>query len=135
MIRRATIAIAVVLAVACGKEAPQSEGKGSSASMYKNVDEVMSDPGPWVGKSMKVRGIVTPGSIIKAIRADGTFTRFDLEHNGATLIVQFKAPTPDTFRDGAEVVVTGVLESRRGAYQLRGTEMLAKCPDDYTPPR
>lgn len=135
MIRRAALAVVVMLAVACGVEGAKSDDKGASAGTYKNVDEVMSDPAAWVGKTIKVRGSVTPGSIVKAIRPDGTFTRFDLEHSGATLIVQFKAPTPDTFRDNAEVIVTGTLESRRGAYQLRGTEMLAKHPHDYKPPK
>ena len=56
--------------------------------------------------------------------------RFMLVNRGVGLRVNVNGALPDTFRDQAEVIVTGRLV-KRGGWELDGTAVLAKCPGKY----
>lgn len=92
---------------------------------YKYVDEVLAEPGAWQGKNLQVHGYVVPGSIAR--KRDSLDYRFDLHRNGKTLRAYYSGPTPDNFKDDAEVVLTGQLTSDG----FTATDMTAKCPSKY----
>lgn len=79
--------------------------------------------------SLRVSGMVLPGSIKKdEISRSVTFTAMDKVDKTKTLTVTYSGIIPDTFKDEAEVVVTGAYG--QGVFQAK--EMLAKCPSKYS---
>jgi cytochrome c-type biogenesis protein CcmE len=98
---------------------------GDNLEYYKHVDEVVAAPDQYGDKRLKVNGKVVAGSILK--RRGALDYKFQVEHNGATLPVTYTGLVPDTFVDGAEVVVAGRLHDG----VLRGDEVIAKCPSKY----
>jgi len=99
---------------------------GESMQYYKYVDEVAaSSPEAWAGKTLQVHGYVVPGSIGR--KRDRLEYQFDIQRNGKTLRAYYSGVTPDTFKDQAEVVLTG----RLTAEGFMATDMTAKCPSKY----
>ena len=92
---------------------------------YKYVDEVVASPHEWEGKTMQVHGYVVPGSIRGT--EDRLNWKFDLQRNGKVINAVYSGPPPDTFKDDAEVVLTGQLSS----HGFTATAMTAKCPSKY----
>src|SRR5687767_15341729 len=72
---------------------------------YKKVDEVMVDPAAWQGKRMQLHGYV---SAIEKKRNSLEY-RFKVQSNGSVVQASYKGIVPDTFKDGAEVVLKGRL--------------------------
>ena len=70
-------------------------------------------------------GYVVPGSI--AGTHDRLKWKFDLQRNGKVISATFSGAPPDTFKDNAEVVLTGQLT----AHGFTATDMTAKCPSKY----
>ena len=99
---------------------------GESMQYYKYVDEVMAQPDAWHGKKLQVHGYVVPGS--RMIKPDSLDYSFDLHRNGKTIRAYYTGVVPDTFKDNAEVVLTGELTTD-GSFHA--TEMTAKCPSKY----
>jgi cytochrome c-type biogenesis protein CcmE len=105
------------------------------AEYYKHVDEVMNDVGQFRGKKLQVHGNVVPGSIEQA---KGTLMyRFKVETGAmskpeprkpAVITATYTGLVPDTFKDGAEVVVKGKLAADD---KLEGYDIMAKCPSKY----
>jgi cytochrome c-type biogenesis protein CcmE len=100
-----------------------------SFEYYKHVDEVMRDPRSWQDKRLQLHGFVVPGSIAKRIDRDHQKLeyKFRVENCGSVTEARFAGVVPDTFKEGAEVVLKG---------QLRGdtfhtSEVMAKCPSKY----
>lgn len=98
---------------------------------YKMVDELMAEPGPWQGKTMKVHGYVKAGTIQERIEAQQMVRSFVLENKGHEIHVHHKGPKPDTFKDLSEVVAQGRVVARDGKYVLEADELMAKCPSKY----
>jgi cytochrome c-type biogenesis protein CcmE len=98
---------------------------GESMQYYKYVDEVVASPGEWSGKKLQVHGYVVPGSIGR--QRERLEYRFDVQRNGKTLRAFYTGVVPDTFKDDAEVVLTGQLT----ADGFMATDMTAKCPSKY----
>jgi len=96
---------------------------------YKHVDEVVPDLSKWTGKPMQLHGYVVPGSIQKRLsKESGRLEyRFKEINCGQEIDVYYAGVVPDTFKDGAEVVVKGELEG--GSFH--STEVMAKCPSKY----
>ncbi|HET9386192.1 MAG TPA: cytochrome c maturation protein CcmE [Gemmatimonadales bacterium] len=92
---------------------------------YKYVDEVTASPDAWMGKKLQVHGYVVPGSIGRS--RDRQVYRFDIQRNGKTIRAFYTGAPPDTFKDEAEVVLTGTLT----AEGFMATDMTAKCPSKY----
>lgn len=115
-----------VVAVVIGLVA--STVKGSAFVYSKYVDELAA-PGEaqrWVGRVVRVEGLVAPASIEN--RPGSNEFRFRVERNRATLQVHYRGIVPDTFRDCAGVTVRGTL-SANGMFEAE--EIVAKCPSKY----
>jgi cytochrome c-type biogenesis protein CcmE len=104
---------------------------GESMQYYKYVDEVMAQPAQWEGKRLQVHGNVVPGSIGR--KRDSREYEFELQRNGKVIRAYYNGIVPDTFKDDAEVVLTGHLT----ANGFMANEMTAKCPSKYeaAPPK
>jgi cytochrome c-type biogenesis protein CcmE len=94
---------------------------------YKHVDEVMTDPGSWYGKRLQLHGFVVDDSILK--RRDSLDYQFRIESNGRVVAVRYTGVVPDTFKNGAEVVVKGRLGP--DGFQVDPDGIMAKCPSKY----
>ncbi len=92
---------------------------------YKYVDEVAAAPQQWHGKHLQVHGYVVPGSIGR--KRDSLDYQFDLHRNGKVIRAYYSGVVPDTFKDDAEVVLTGQLTP----HGFTATDMTAKCPSKY----
>ena len=95
----------------------------------QTVDEVMASPAAFDGRTLRVEGLLTSGSI--QFREDPCEWRFTLEREGHSMPVQFpECVVPDTFRDGMgiTVVVEGELHSD-GVFHA--TEVIPRCPSRY----
>jgi cytochrome c-type biogenesis protein CcmE len=100
-----------------------------SADFYKRVDEVMIAPESWYGKSMNLHGFVVDGSIAK--RPNSLDYRFKVKNGEHTVLATYTGTVPDTFKDGAEVVLTGTLNP--DGFHVKKNGVMAKCPSRYDP--
>ena len=96
-----------------------------SMQYYKYVDEVAAAPQEWQGKNLQVHGYVVPGSIGR--KRDSLDYEFDLQRNGKVIRAYYTGVAPDTFKDDAEVVLTGQFTD----HGFMATNMTAKCPSKY----
>src|SRR4051812_23678045 len=95
------------------------------AQLYKHVDEVTANPQAWYGKSLQLHGFakdieVRPGSLDY---------RFDIQSNGQVLKASYRGVVPDTFKEGAEVVLSGQLSPH--GFDVAPGGVTAKCPSKY----
>ena len=97
------------------------------AQYYKHVDEVMTSPEQWYGKNMQLHGYVVDGSILQ--RPNTLDYRFKLKSGEATVLADYTGIVPDTFKDGAEVVLTGRLGP--DGFKVVPGGVTAKCPSKY----
>jgi cytochrome c-type biogenesis protein CcmE len=80
-------------------------------------------------KEVRVAGKVVPGSITRDERTkEVSFVAMDKADPSQTMKVVYDKIVPDTFKDEAEVVVTGTYTN--GVFSAN--EMLAKCPSKYS---
>lgn len=89
------------------------------------VDRAVSEQDSHEGRDIKVQGNVVPGSI--RVRSDNQAT-FQLTKGGETIQVGYTGARPDTFKDCADVIVTGRLHADM---TFEASEMIAKCPSKY----
>jgi|SRR4051794_12734996 cytochrome c-type biogenesis protein CcmE len=94
---------------------------------YKHVDEVMADPSAWHGKRLQLHGYVE-GIERKRNSLD---YRFSVQSNGQVVRASYSGVVPDTFKEGAEVVLKGTLGSDGFLVERNG--VMAKCPSKYDP--
>lgn len=101
----------------------------SGFEYYKHVDEVKQNLPAWQNKRLQLHGFVVPGSIAKRLNRDIQKLEytFAVENCGATMQAYFAGVLPDTFKDGAEVVLKGQLFAEK----FKATEVMAKCPSKY----
>jgi cytochrome c-type biogenesis protein CcmE len=99
----------------------------SGAQYYKHVDEVMGSPADWYGKNMQLHGFVVDNSIEQ--RPDTLEYRFKLRNGDSQVLANYTGVVPDTFKDGAEVVLTGRLGPQ--GFQVDPNGITAKCPSKY----
>jgi cytochrome c-type biogenesis protein CcmE len=95
------------------------------AQYYKHVDEVMPSPERWYGKTMQLHGYVVDKSILQ--RRNSLEYRFELRSGDFKVPATFIGLVPDSFKDGAEIVLTG----RLGPQGFQADSMTAKCPSKY----
>lgn len=100
-----------------------------SAEYYKYVDEVMGDAARFQGKRLRVHGDVVLGSLSSD---KSLHYRFKMASRGprpaAVLEAEFQGIPPDTFKDGAEVIASGVLSPEN---RLVADKIETKCPSKY----
>ena len=101
----------------------------SGFEYYKHVDEVAKERAAWQNKRLQLHGYVVPGSIKKRMNHDVQKLeyKFQIENCGSIAEAYFAGVVPDTFKDGAEVVLKGQLHGE----QFTAHEVMAKCPSKY----
>jgi cytochrome c-type biogenesis protein CcmE len=105
-------------------------GFQSSATYYYEVSELLARESSIYGENVRVHGQVAPGSVEQ--EAQGRLLRFyiaDIEGDGSLPVV-YQGVVPDTFKEEAEVVVEGQLNSD-GIFQAH--TVMPKCPSRYEP--
>jgi cytochrome c-type biogenesis protein CcmE len=100
---------------------------GESAEYYKHVDEVLASPQQWQGKKLQLHGFAH--QIFR--KRDALVYEFNVENNGKVIRAYYTGVVPDTFKEGAEVVLKGTLSGDASKFQAN--DVLAKCPSKYTP--
>jgi cytochrome c-type biogenesis protein CcmE len=100
-------------------------GMKSSMVYYLTLEELSLTP-PRVGEGVRLAGWVKEGSISgSALEGGISFIMTDGERE---MPVNYAGQVPDTFEDGAEVIVEGIY---RNMPQFDAATMLAKCPSKY----
>ena len=96
---------------------------------YLTVDELLSKS-PSAGQTARVRigGPIVPGTI-EWNNAARSLT-FQLQGETRPLTVTYRGFAPDSFREGATVIVEGEL-NREGTFAAYN--LLVKCPHQYVP--
>ena len=94
---------------------------------YKRVDEVMADSTAWQGKRMQLHGYVDD----VRRKPDTLEYRFQVQNNGSVVQATYTGVVPDTFKNGAEVVLKGKLGPEGFSVERNG--VMAKCPSKYEP--
>ncbi len=92
---------------------------------YYTVGEFLELEGAHDG-SLRINGKVEAGSIVR--KTNGMDLRFVVTDGQAALPVEYHGVIPDTFVDGADVVVEGGL---RQDGTFKASNLLAKCPSKY----
>ncbi len=104
--------------------------QASDAFVYsKLVNEVLAQPKAFVGRELRVEGMLKPGSI--RFRQDPCEWRFVLNNSGKSLPIRFpQCVVPDTFRDGMGIMVTvqGQLQDE-GFFMAN--QVIPRCPSKY----
>jgi cytochrome c-type biogenesis protein CcmE len=100
------------------------------AELFARVRE---NPGEVGQRSMRVSGIIVPGSHATSTHElRHLFVVHDPEDASVTLTVEFTQPLPDTFSDSGEMEMEAVME---GIYRADGvfeaTSVLTKCGSRY----
>jgi cytochrome c-type biogenesis protein CcmE len=96
---------------------------------YKHVDEVMTDPSIWQGKSLQLHGYVVENSVFT--KKSTLEYQFEVQSNGKVVQVRYTGVVPDTFKGGAEVVLKGRLGP--DGFDVDRNGVMAKCPSKYEP--
>jgi cytochrome c-type biogenesis protein CcmE len=94
---------------------------------YKHVDEVTTNPQAWYGKGLQLHGFAKS---IK-VRPSTLDYKFEVQNNGQVIEASYTGVVPDTFKDGAEVVLKGRLGPNGFVVEHDG--VMAKCPSKYNP--
>lgn len=109
----------------------------SSSEIYSvGPDELLTRAPEFLGRDLRLVGIVKDGSVDKDLsktRLDFHVTKSAEPELTEPIAPEFVAVTyigtavPDTFQEGAEVVVEGTYDGR----VFRATNIMAKCPSKY----
>lgn len=104
-------------------------GIASNSQYFLNVSEALAMPADKL-HSVRMFGTVRGEGITRHEDGPGvSFILQDLESAGKTIQVVFKGAVPDTFKEGAEVIVEGKLHGESGAFQAQ--TLMTKCPSKY----
>ncbi|MBM2824494.1 MAG: cytochrome c-type biosis protein CcmE [Dehalococcoidales bacterium] len=103
-------------------------GIRGAATYYYTVSELAQLGSSVNGKSVRVNGLVAPGSVEE--QEGGRITSFAVVEGGKALPVLYKGVKPDTFKAGNEIVVEGRLDAS-GTFQAQ--TLMPKCPSKYEP--
>ena len=93
---------------------------------YLSVGEYLDRQGNLPAQGYRVNGNVVAGSIVRS--PEGIGVKFAITDGLRTMPVAYARELPDTFRDGAEVVIEGSADPD-GVFRAR--TLLAKCPSKY----
>ncbi|PIR17738.1 MAG: cytochrome c biogenesis protein CcmE [Deltaproteobacteria bacterium CG11_big_fil_rev_8_21_14_0_20_49_13] len=97
----------------------------SSFQFALTPSELSAKSAEYADKQVKISGTVGKGSMI----SNGSEYNFNIEDDHKNLNVHFKGAVPNTFREGADVVVGGRFDAGTGTFEA--TELLAKCASKY----
>ncbi len=97
-----------------------------SETYFFEVDKAVSEGSALIGKEVRLKGVVEPGSVEGK---DGVLgKRFRIAEKGKSIQVYYDKALPDTFQEGMEVVAQGTVD---GDYVLQANEVVVKCPSRY----
>ncbi|HEX4346237.1 MAG TPA: cytochrome c maturation protein CcmE [Vicinamibacterales bacterium] len=97
------------------------------ADYFKEVNEVVANKQAWESKPLQLHGYVVPGSIF--VNPKAMEYHFKVQNNGAVLSASYTGIVPDTFKDEAEVVLSGRLTDQ--GFETKKNGIVAKCPSKY----
>ena len=100
-----------------------------AAEYSKDVDQVMPVAEEWYGKPLQLHGFVVEESIMK--RPNTLDYRFKVKNGDAVVLASYTGVVPDTFKDGAEVILKGRLH--QDGFDVAPGGVVAKCPSKYVP--
>ena len=101
---------------------------GDGATYYLTTSELAAQGDAAYGQNVRVAGGIAPGSI--DIDTATRTLKFDVEDEDGQLSVVYQGTVPDTFQEGNDVVVEGVLGTD-GIFQAK--TLVVKCPSRYEP--
>jgi cytochrome c-type biogenesis protein CcmE len=127
MSRRTTRALLSILVIGGALFALLATTMREDAQYFKKVDEVMPQAQAWYGKRLQLHGYVVEGTIER--RPNSFDHRFKVRNGESVVLASYTGLLPDTFKDGAEVVLRGQLAAD-GFHVDRGG-VTAKCPSKY----
>lgn len=121
---RAVVSLAILIgAVSLLLFTTMSEG----AQPYKHVDEVLQDPAAWYGKDIQLHGHVNQVKV----KPSTLEYQFEIAAKGQVVKATYQGVVPDTFKDGAEVVIKGRLSPNGFEVNSDRDAIMAKCPSKY----
>lgn len=97
-------------------------------NLFYTPEDVLLDKAQ-VGQSMRMGGMVVPGSVSRGAQLSVDFEITDFKHN---VQVHYQGILPDLFKENQGVVVQGVLMQNN---QFRADQVLAKHDEKYMPPQ
>lgn len=101
------------------------DGMGSETYFY-TADEAVAQGAELAGQTVRIKGIVEPGTVIGK---DGELGRvFRVAEKGKSIQVTYDKAMPDTFDENMEVVVSGKVGDDM---IVVADEVLVKCPSRY----
>jgi len=105
-------------------------GANDNMVTYLTIPEVKAAPQKLHANGVRVTGKVAEGSIDVAAPREVWFTVAGEAESGApdSLRACYRGAVPDTFKDGADVVLEGHLDPEG---HFAATTLLAKCPSKY----
>ena len=110
----------------------------ASFAYYQTLEEFVAAEGE-ASRAVRVHGYVADGSIERDVegkqvsfRVQSTPPHAGGDDGSMMQVVYASLETPDLFKDGAEVVVEGRLQSAaNGGNTFHATNVLAKCPSKF----
>jgi len=97
----------------------------TTVAYYQTVDELKTLGVSADGKSYRVSGQVVAGSVVRA--EDGLSMTFTIDELGNTMPVIYHGIIPDTFKEGAGVLLEGKYANGR----FEATNIMTKCASKY----
>ncbi len=139
MSKGAQIAIgACLVALLLGWYSYTNLREATSFKYYQTLDEFLAQGASIEGRSLRVHGYVASNSIQRDLETKQVrfLVQNDPPHIGlagghALNVVYQGLETPDLFKDGAEVVVEGRLQSHESETVFLADNVLAKCPSKF----
>ena len=129
---------ATLVALLLGWYAWSNLEAGASFAYFQSLEEFRAAGPEFVGRHARVHGYVAMGSIERDVAAKRVRFRVQNEapHAGGTAegalsVVYASLETPDLFKDGAEVVVEGVLLGDGPEGEFHADKVMAKCPSKF----
>ncbi|MGB8332129.1 MAG: cytochrome c maturation protein CcmE [Polyangiales bacterium] len=123
------VKVGIVFVILVGAAGWLLSGSDNPFVYSKLVHEVMSSPGSFEGRRLRVEGELRQGSI--QFREDPCEWRFVLQQEGKEMPVRFpQCVVPDTFRDGMGIQVT-VQGELGGDGVFLANQVIPRCPSKY----
>jgi cytochrome c-type biogenesis protein CcmE len=104
-------------------------GGQAGGAYFMEVDEIAKAQNEGKlkpGRKLRVKGIVKVGTYVNKTGSSEHQFMVQGEHN--EVAVYYKGAIPDVFKEGGEVVATGIFDKDQ---VLVATEVTAKCPSKY----
>lgn len=111
----------LVLVIAAGFGLKALDG---AFTYYVTTDEFVDNREDYEGKNLKVAGFVQAGSL----KSEANLHEFIVELQGRSFPVSYRGFIPDTFKEGAEVVVEG---REKVGSEFKAKSVMAKCASKY----